>query len=80
MNIDLTQLRTVEVKLQERIDAARSRRDYLLSEFDSKLFKNVIYWDSLSQAEKDALIVYRQALLDITQQSGFPDLIVWPVL
>lgn len=80
MNIDLTQLRTVEVKLQERIDAARSRRDYLLSEFDSKLFKNVIYWESLSQVEKDALIVYRQALLDIPLQSGFPDLIVWPVL
>lgn len=78
MNIDLTQLRTVEVKLQERIDAARARRDYLLCEFDTKLFKNAIYWESLPQVEKYALIAYRQALLDITIQSGFPDSIVWP--
>lgn len=77
-NIDFSKIRTVDVKLQERTDAARARRDYLLGVFDSKLFKNVIYWESLPQAERDILIAYRQALLNITLQSGFPDLIVWP--
>lgn len=39
---------------------------------------NAIRWESLSQEEKNAWIEYRQALLDVPQQPGFPHNIIWP--
>jgi hypothetical protein len=57
----------VNQSLSERI---RAKRDQLLLESD--------WWAvqdrTMSQAEKD----YRQALRDITDQSTFPDSVVWP--
>jgi len=40
---------------------------------------NPIRWESLTQQQKDDLISYRQALLDIPQQVGFPTSITWPI-
>jgi hypothetical protein len=39
---------------------------------------NPIRWESLTQQQKDELIAYRQELLDIPQQVGFPVTIIWP--
>lgn len=39
---------------------------------------NAVRWESLSQNERDVLIEYRQALLDVPQQPGFPYEIDWP--
>jgi hypothetical protein len=50
----------------------RSRRDYLLKETD---------WTQLPDVPEETKLVwaeYRQALRDITEQSGFPYDIVWP--
>ena len=41
---------------------------------------NPIRWGTLSEAEKDKWTKYRQELLDIPQQEGFPFKVVWPRL
>lgn len=78
--IDLTQLRTPEIKKQERAAAMRDRRDALLTQFDLELFRNQLYWDELTQAQRDARTVYRRQLMDIPDQPGFPDGISFPAL
>lgn len=54
----------------------KAKRDELLrSNVDSM---NPIRWDSLSKSKKAEWINYRQALLDVPDQVGFPANIVWP--
>lgn len=50
----------------------RQQRDRLLAECD---------WRSLPDApgNRDEWLAYRQQLRDITQQTGFPDNIAWPI-
>ena len=78
-NIDLTKLRTVEVKKKERTADARKQRDNLLSRFDVELYRNPLYWDELTPEQRKARTEYRKQLMDVTKQSGFPDSIIWPV-
>lgn len=55
----------------------RERRDWLLrTEVDSY---NPIRWETLMPEQQDAMRGYRQALLDITTQPGFPWNVTWPV-
>lgn len=52
----------------------RSERDSLLSNTDK--FMTIDY--PISDEDRNALRVYRQALRDIPQQEGFPENVVWP--
>lgn len=56
----------------------RTKRDRLLSVFDSKLYRNQFYWDTLTPAQRDERLRYRQLLLDVPNQIGFPENIDWP--
>lgn len=56
----------------------REERDSLLLEVDA-FVGNPLRWGSLSAEQQDAWAVYRQALLDVPQQDGFPNDVVWPV-
>lgn len=78
--LDLTKLRTVEVKAQEVIDAARALRDQKLRAFDADLYRNEIYWATLTESQRTERLAYRQLLLDLTEQPGFPVAIDWPVV
>lgn len=51
---------------------ARAKRDSLLSECD---------WTQMPDApvDKEAWATYRQALRDVPEQAGFPQVIDWPV-
>lgn len=60
----------------QKIRFERDRR--LLKEVDP-IATNAIRWGELSQEQKSAWITYRQELLDISQQSGFPFNVVWPI-
>ena len=67
---------------QAELDAAlseqlRMERDGLLAELDA-FVGNPLRWGSLSAEQKNALGVYRQDLLDVPQQDGFPNTVVWP--
>lgn len=68
-------------KLQDNSDYIRSWRDRYLSVCDKI---SPMRWNSMSDTEKQAWTDYRQALLDITDQPGFPwdgdvDKAPWPV-
>jgi hypothetical protein len=57
-------------------ECARHRRNKYLGMYVDSV--NIIRWEGLTQQQKDALISYRQELLDIPQQVGFPLTIIWP--
>lgn len=56
----------------------RAKRDSLLVRLDMELYRNQLYWESLTQEQRDERLAYRQALLDVPEQEGFPYTVVWP--
>ena len=67
---------------QAELDAAeaasvRADRDYRLVEVDA-IAGNALRWASLNADTQAAWSAYRQALLDVPQQSNFPHDITWP--
>ena len=64
--------------LYEQTSEARYYRSQLLTEIVDPVATNPLRWDDLSQERKDEVSAYRRALLDITDQAGFPSDIVWP--
>lgn len=67
---------------QEKIQAAfiREERDRLLRENVDPIVSNPLRWGDMSEADQYAYKVYRQALLDITDQPQFPTNVDWPIL
>ena len=57
--------------------SVRSERDQRLLAVDA-IAGNALRWAALSEASQSEWATYRQALLDVPQQSGFPDNITWP--
>lgn len=55
----------------------RSYRDQYLRAMD-EIVSNPLRWATFSPETQHAYVVYRQALLDVPQQSGFPDDVIWP--
>jgi hypothetical protein len=39
---------------------------------------NAVRWNSMTQEQRDAWTQYRQDLLDVPSQPGFPRNIIWP--
>ena len=69
---------------QEEIDAeaaasVRAERDYKLQTQVDPLVSNPLRWAGLSAEKQGEWTAYRQALLDVPQQAGFPHNVVWPV-
>ena len=58
---------------EEKAAAIRAERDALLAASDWTQLPDV------PEAIRDAYAVYRQALRDIPQQAGFPDVVEWPI-
>jgi len=57
------------------ISQIRNIRNDLLSQIDRV---NPVWYSTLTADQQNQLIAYRQALLDVPQQSGFPATIEWP--
>ena len=67
---------------QAELDAAlasevRADRDGRLTEVDA-IAGNALRWAELDAAAQASWSAYRQALLDVPQQSGFPTSVTWP--
>jgi hypothetical protein len=54
----------------------RQARDLTLNQTVDRV--NPVWYASLTDSQRAELASYRQALLDVTQQQGFPDSINWP--
>ena len=68
---------------QEELDVAlaaevRADRDGRLAEVDA-VAGNALRWAALDAETQAAWATYRQALLDVPQQAGFPNTVTWPV-
>lgn len=57
--------------------ARNQRNERLRSEVDI-IAGNILRWNELTDQEKAGWADYRQALLDVPQQEGFPTDVVWP--
>ena len=62
---------------EQLAEQVRAKRDGFLYELDV-IVSNPLRWGEFSEAEKQALAEYRQALLDVPQQGGFPENVVFP--
>ena len=56
----------------------REKRDYRLQTEIDPIASNTLRWNSISTAKQEALATYRQELLDVPQQAGFPNRVTWP--
>jgi len=65
--------------LQALADDLRDQRDAKLKQFDA-IVSNPLRWAEFTDAQKTELAAYRQALLDVPQQDGFPAQVLWPEL
>ena len=68
---------------QEELDeqaagSIRSERNAQLEDFVDPIVSNPLRWSSLTKEEQESLTEYRTALLNITNQEGFPHNVNWP--
>lgn len=68
---------------QAELDAAaaasvRGQRDFLLTNEVDPIVSNNFRWAEMTAEKKAEWSAYRTALLDITDQAGFPHDITWP--
>lgn len=69
---------------QEELDtieaeAVRSWRDHKLKTEVDPVVSNTLRWSDVTEADKANIASYRASLLDVTNQTGFPNNITWPV-
>ena len=62
----------------ERIKGERDVRDSILVEEVDPIVSNALRWNDMTDAERLEWTNYRQALLDVPAQDGYPDNITWP--
>ena len=68
---------------QEELDAAaaasvRGERDMKLTTEVDPIAGSALRWAALTDQERKDLAAYRQALLDVPDQPGFPHDVTWP--
>jgi len=56
----------------------RIKRYYKLSGSVDPIVSNPFRWNALTVAVQDKIVAYRQALLDVTTQTSFPNSVTWP--
>ena len=59
--------------------AVRSTRDNTLADEVDPIVSNPLRWGGMTAEKQAAWTAYRQALLDVPQQSGFPHNVAWPM-
>jgi len=56
----------------------RAQRDWLLQNEVDPIVSNPLRWADMTAEQQAAWAAYRTALLDITDQAGFPHSVTWP--
>tara|TARA_S200002703_G_scaffold145851_1_gene140458 strand:+ start:2866 stop:3279 length:414 start_codon:yes stop_codon:yes gene_type:complete len=57
----------------------RGQRDFRLEADVDPIAGNTLRWNALTDAQRAAWTQYRTDLLNVPQQSGFPDNVTWPI-
>lgn len=61
----------------DKLQTRQARNELLIYEVDP-IVTNPLRWDALSTDKQNEWKTYRQALLDVPAQSGFPTSVTWP--
>lgn len=69
---------TQEQKDTEKAAEVRLQRDMLLDTEVDPIVSNALRWESLSSTKQNEWKKYRTDLLDVPQQSGFPNDVTFP--
>jgi len=77
-NFEVTPPKTAEEIAANKEGHNRTERGFILSVIVDPVVTNPLRWAPLSQEDKDSVATYRQALLDMPEQSGWPVNAVWP--
>ena len=69
---------------QEELNAiaakrVRKQRDFILATKVDPMVSNPLRWATMTADQQQAWADYRLSLLDVPQQSGFPQTVIWPV-
>ena len=62
----------------EAAAGVRAERDNILATVVDPIVSNPLRWADLTTAKQAEWTTYRTALLNITDQAGFPDNVTWP--
>ena len=62
----------------ERIKGEREARNRILLAEVDPIVSNALRWNDMTDAKRTEWTNYRQALLDVPAQEGYPDNITWP--
>tara|TARA_B110000211_G_scaffold56863_1_gene63373 strand:- start:482 stop:904 length:423 start_codon:yes stop_codon:yes gene_type:complete len=57
----------------------RMQRDFILVSEVDPIITNILRWEDMDTQKQNEWQQYRQELLDVPAQEGFPDNVVWPV-
>ena len=60
------------------ISETRANRDNILTTVVDPLVSNPLRWADLTSDKQAEWATYRTALLDVPQQTGFPQTVTWP--
>ena len=71
---------TSEEIITQQAAEVRGERDRQLTQIVDPMVSNNLRWAELTDEQKTAWTTYRQELLDITKQSGFPQNVTWPTI
>jgi len=71
---------TSEEIITQQAAAVRFQRDMLLKMHVDPIVSNNLRWTDMTDAQRTEWTDYRTALLDITDQSGFPQNVTWPTV
>ena len=63
---------------EEKASRVRNARDVKLVIDVDAIAGNALRWAELTSDQKTAWATYRQSLLDVPQQAGFPTNVTWP--
>lgn len=69
---------TQEELHNEAAQDVRNQRDFILQTTVDPIAGNALRWDDLTEEQQNAWKAYRRALLDISDQAGFPFNVTWP--
>jgi len=61
-----------------RVVEERAQRDFILASVVDPVICNPFRWAALTSAKQAEWTTYRRALLDVPQQTKFPETVVWP--
>ena len=70
---------TQEVADAEAAIVVRATRDTALANVVDPIVSNPLRWADMTAEQQAEWAAYRRALLNITQQPGFPNSIIWPL-